>query len=159
VTDSAARVLGVHRQDVDAAGFLSLHGLFTVAEILALPGFCVFVVLARLLNYSLRQLRLDDLKGLLAVEFALLTVAAVLAIAFGPFAEGNGTIALITGMTLVAAMATQNAVHQMHFTKSPPTTALTGTTTRIMIDVADLVMRRGECHADDRDCFGLGDGI
>ena len=45
-------------------------------------------------------------------------------------------------MVLVAAMAVQNAVHRLYLTSAPPTTLMTGTTTQIMIDIADLM--RGE---------------
>jgi uncharacterized membrane protein YoaK (UPF0700 family) len=46
---------------------------------------------------------------------------------------------LITGMTLVSAMAIQNAVHRIHLASAPPTTLMTGTTTQIMIDLTDLL--------------------
>ena len=41
-------------------------------------------------------------------------------------------------MTLVAAMAIQNAAHRVHLPDAPPTTLMTGTTTQIMIDLADI---------------------
>jgi uncharacterized membrane protein YoaK (UPF0700 family) len=46
---------------------------------------------------------------------------------------------VLTGMTLVAAMAVQNALHRIHLGKFPPSTLMTGTTTQIMIDLADLI--------------------
>ncbi len=42
-------------------------------------------------------------------------------------------------MVLVAAMAVQNAAHRIYLAQLPPTTIMTGTTTQIMIDVADLL--------------------
>jgi uncharacterized membrane protein YoaK (UPF0700 family) len=57
----------------------------------------------------------------------------------GPFASGDGWAALLTGMTLVAAMAIQNAIHRIHMGAAPPTTIMTGNTTQIMIDLADLM--------------------
>ena len=42
-------------------------------------------------------------------------------------------------MILVSAMAIQNAVHRVHLASAPPTTLMTGTTTQIMIDLADLL--------------------
>ena len=42
-------------------------------------------------------------------------------------------------MVLVAAMAIQNAVHRVHLASAPPSTLMTGTTTQIMIDIADLL--------------------
>jgi uncharacterized membrane protein YoaK (UPF0700 family) len=40
-------------------------------------------------------------------------------------------------MTFVAAMAIQNAGHRLHLGAEPPTTLMTGTTTQLMIDIAD----------------------
>ena len=48
--------------------------------------------------------------------------------------------AIATGMTLVAAMAIQNAAHRMYLAAAPPTTLMTGTTTQLMIDLADVVL-------------------
>ena len=44
-------------------------------------------------------------------------------------------------MTLVSAMAVQNAWHRVHLGTAPPTTMMTGTTTQIMIYIADLLRR------------------
>jgi uncharacterized membrane protein YoaK (UPF0700 family) len=41
-------------------------------------------------------------------------------------------------MTLVAAMAIQNAASRVHLPKAPPTTIMTGTSTQLMLDIADL---------------------
>jgi uncharacterized membrane protein YoaK (UPF0700 family) len=43
------------------------------------------------------------------------------------------------GMTLVSAMAIQNAAQRIHLAAAPPTTLMTGTTTQIMIDIADMI--------------------
>lgn len=56
-------------------------------------------------------------------------LAAALAIGFGPFSNGDSGTALATGLTLVSAMAIQNAVRRIHLGSSPPTTLMTGTTT------------------------------
>ena len=145
---------------VDTAGFLALQGLFTahvtgnfvtfgasmvhgtsggIAKLSALPVFCAVVVLARLLHYGLGRTGLPVLRSLLALKCVLLVAAAVLALRFGPFADGDGALAIATGMTLVAAMALQNAVHRVHLSKFPPSTLMTGTSTQIMLDVADLI--------------------
>jgi uncharacterized membrane protein YoaK (UPF0700 family) len=76
---------------------------------------------------------------MLTLKMLLLLVAAVLAISMGPFASGDGTPAIIMGMTLVSAMAIQNAAHRIHMGTAPPTTLMTGTTTQIMIDIADTI--------------------
>jgi uncharacterized membrane protein YoaK (UPF0700 family) len=145
---------------VDTAGFLALQGLFTAhvtgnfvtfgasvvhgtsggaAKLAALPVFCVAIVLSRLLHYGLARTGLPILRSLLALKCVLLVAAAVLALRFGPFADGNSALALATGMTLVAAMALQNAVHRVHLAGFPPSTLMTGTSTQIMLDIADLI--------------------
>jgi uncharacterized membrane protein YoaK (UPF0700 family) len=153
-------LLSVNGGYVDAAGYLALHGLFTthvtgnfvtlgaslalgtsgaLAKLLALPIFCIVVLGVRLLSVALVAKRLPALRTILGLKVALLTTAAVLAIVFGPFDSGDGWAALLTGMTLVAAMAIQNAIHRIHMGASSPTTIMTGNTIQIMIDLADLV--------------------
>jgi len=146
-------VLSLNAGYVDTAGFLALQGLFTahvtgnfvtlgaslvlgtsgaVAKLLALPVFCLVVILARLLSTA-------ALKIILGVKFAFLVVGAALAIHFGPFTNGDAIPAVVTGMVLVAAMAIQNAAHRIHLASAPPSTLMTGTTTQIMIDLADML--------------------
>ena len=74
---------------------------------------------------------------MLTLKVALLATAAALAIRFGPFSNSDSGPALATGLTLVAAMAIQNAAQRIYLESSPPTTLMAGTTTQIMIDVAD----------------------
>ncbi|WP_137933917.1 YoaK family protein [Mesorhizobium comanense] len=145
---------------VDTAGFLALQGLFTahvtgnfvtlgaslvlgisgvLAKLLALPVFCIVVILTRLAGERLRRHGWPALVVLLGTKLALLVVGAVLAIRLGPFANGDSLAAIVTGMVLVAAMAIQNAVHRVHLAAAPPSTLMTGTTTQIMIDIADLI--------------------
>jgi uncharacterized membrane protein YoaK (UPF0700 family) len=76
---------------------------------------------------------------MLTLKVALLGLGAILAIGFGPFKTGDGLPAIATGLTLVSAMAIQNAAHRIHLAAAPPTTLMTGTTTQMMIDLADLV--------------------
>jgi uncharacterized membrane protein YoaK (UPF0700 family) len=158
---------------VDTAGFLALHGLFTthvtgnfvtlgaalalgtsgaVAKLLALPMFCVVVVGVRFLSVVLVAKRLPALRTILGFKVALLVAGAALAIGLGPFDSGDGWAALLTGMTLVAAMAIQNAIHRIHMGSLPPTTIMTGNTIQIMIDLADLM--RG-VSADARSAIRL----
>jgi uncharacterized membrane protein YoaK (UPF0700 family) len=157
---SLPTLLSLNGGYVDTAGFLALQGLFTahvtgnfvtfgasmvlgtsgaLAKLLALPVFCVVVIFARLLGDSLAKAGAPVLRILLGLKLALLVIAAALAIHFGPFATGDGWQAILTGMVLVSAMAIQNAVHRVHLGTAPPTTLMTGTTTQIMIDVADLM--------------------
>src|ERR1700742_327244 len=102
---------------VDTMGFLALPGLFTAhvtgnfvtlgaalvfgtsgvaAKLLALPMFCAVIVITRILTF----------------KAALLVIGAGLAIALGPFHDGDSWSALATGMVLVSAMAIQNASHR-----------------------------------------------
>ncbi len=145
---------------VDTAGFLALQGLFTAhvtgnfvtlgaalvngtsgvfAKLLALPVFCAVVLVTRIFSFLLPSLGLPILRTMLAIKTVLLALGAYFAIRFGPFAQGDGAEAIMTGMVLVSAMAIQNAAHRIHLGTEPPTTLMTGTTTQIMIDVADLI--------------------
>jgi uncharacterized membrane protein YoaK (UPF0700 family) len=145
---------------VDTAGYLALQGLFTahvtgnfvtlaaalihgtsgvIAKLLALPVFCAVILLTRLVSFNLPQRGLPVLATMLTLKLVLLSVGAALAIWHGPFADGDSSYAIATGMILVAAMAIQNAVHRIHMPSMPPTTLMTGTTTQIMIDLADMM--------------------
>jgi uncharacterized membrane protein YoaK (UPF0700 family) len=144
---------------VDTVGYLSLQGLFTahvtgnfvtigaalvfgtsgvVAKLLALPVFCMVIIVTRLVGFILPA-RWPVFEAMLNLKLLLLIIAAVLAIAMGPFANGDGAPAIIVGMTLVSAMAIQNAAQRIHLSAAPPTTLMTGTTTQIMIDIADMI--------------------
>jgi uncharacterized membrane protein YoaK (UPF0700 family) len=153
-------LLSLNAGYLDAAGYLALHGLFTahvtgnfvtlgasivhgagdaVPKLLALPEFCIVVIVTRAIAHTcLRPRGVNVLRTMLALEVVLLLVGATLAIGLGPFSDGDRWSITLTGMVLVAAMAIQNAAHRIHFASEPPTTLMTGTTTQIMIDVADL---------------------
>ena len=156
-------LLSVTAGYVDTSGFLALQGLFTahvtgnfvtlgaslvhgtsgaIGKLMALPVFCVVVVAARIAGAGLAARGQRRLEGLLVVKLGLLTLACVMAVTLGPFPNGDSWPALATGMTLVAAMAIQNAVHRVHLSAAPPTTMMTGNTTQMMMDLADLL--RGE---------------
>jgi len=151
-------LLSLNAGYVDTAGFLVLQGLFTahvtgnfvtlgatlalgtsgvLAKLLALPMFCVMVIAMRLFNTVLSNRHWPALESLIALKVLLLFIAAVVAIRFGPFQNADSALAVVTGMLLVAAMAIQNALHRFHLGSSPPSTLMTGTTTQVMIDVAD----------------------
>jgi uncharacterized membrane protein YoaK (UPF0700 family) len=153
-------LLSLNAGFVDTAGFLALQGLFTahvtgnfvtlgaalvfgtsgvVAKLLALPVFCMVVIATRLLSSALLRGKLPALEFTLALKVLLLVAGAALAIHFGPFSNGDAWPAVLTGMVLVAAMAIQNAAHRIHLGSAPPSTLMTGTTTQIMIDLADML--------------------
>ena len=150
---------------VDTAGFLALQGLFTahvtgnfvtlgaslvlgtsgaIAKLLALPVFCAVAIAARLLSSVLTQQLRAVFEAMLGLQIVLLVAGAALAVRFGPFHDGDSWQAIVTGMVLVAAMAIQNATHRIYLASAPPSTLMTGTTTQIMIDLADLALRRDE---------------
>ncbi|HYL70902.1 MAG TPA: DUF1275 family protein [Candidatus Dormibacteraeota bacterium] len=142
----------------DTSGFLALKGLFTshvtgnfvtlgsalvfgssgaLAKTLALPMFCLAVLLIRLLALRLRGSGRPVLRSVLTLQAVLLTAAAALAAWAGPFDDPDAGSALALGMIMVAAMAIQNAAHRVHLAHTPPSTVMTGTTTQIMLDLAD----------------------
>jgi uncharacterized membrane protein YoaK (UPF0700 family) len=140
-------------------GYLALQGLFTahvignfvtigaalvfgtsgvVAKLLALPVFCMVIMVTRLVSSNVPA-RWPVFETTLTLQLLLLLVAAVLAITMGPFTNSDGAPAVIMGMTLVSAMALQNSANRIHLAAAPPTTIMTGTTTQIMIDIADVI--------------------
>jgi uncharacterized membrane protein YoaK (UPF0700 family) len=143
----------------DTSGFLALKGLFTshvtgnfvtlgsalvfgtsgaLAKTLALPVFCLVVFLARLLAFRLQARRQPVLQRLLQLQLLLLILVAALAASWGPFDDADTAPALAVGMTLVAAMAIQNAAHRTRLADMPPSTIMTGPTTQIMVDLAAM---------------------
>jgi uncharacterized membrane protein YoaK (UPF0700 family) len=158
---------------VDTAGYLALQGLFTahvtgnfvtigaslvfgtsglLAKLLALPVFCATIFATRLISFKMIRSGWHVLETMLTVQFLLLLLGCSLAILWGPFNDGDLWNAVLTGMILVAAMAIQNAIHRIHLGPTPPTTLMTGTTTQIMVDLADVTAgwepnKRGELTA------------
>lgn len=145
---------------VDTAGYLALQGLFTahvtgnfvtigaalafgtagvINKLLALPVFCAVIIATRLAFTSRSAATKPVLPSVLNLKLTLLIIGAVLAVTLGPFKEADGWAAIVTGMTFVSAMAIQNAAHRIHMPGAPPTTLMTGTTTQIMIDLADML--------------------
>ncbi|MGP8032549.1 MAG: YoaK family protein [Steroidobacteraceae bacterium] len=144
----------------DTSGFLALKGLFTshvtgnfvtlgsalvfgtsgaLAKTLALPTFCLAVLLIRLIALRLRAAGRPVLRSVFILQLALLIVAAALAAWAGPFADPDAGAALALGMILVTAMALQNAAHRVHLSHTPPSTVMTGSTTQIMLDLGDML--------------------
>ena len=156
-------VLSFNAGFVDTAGFLALQGLFTahvtgnfvtlgaslalgtsgaIAKLLALPVFCFVVIAARWFGTLLSRHATHPFVPLLVLKVLLLAAGSTMAIHFGPFHDGDSWQAIVTGMVLVAAMAIQNAVHRVHLGSAPPSTLMTGTTTQVMLDIADAIYPR-----------------
>ncbi|QFR33861.1 YoaK family protein [Ancylobacter sp. TS-1] len=144
---------------VDTAGFVTLHGLFTahvtgnivtfaaaiadgrmpsISKIIAVPVFAFVVVCARLLSHAMAERGQDDFRILMAAKLVLLAHAALVAIQFGVPELADSPSAVMMGMTLVSAMALQNALHRTHLTDAPPSTVMTGTITQLLLDAAHL---------------------
>jgi uncharacterized membrane protein YoaK (UPF0700 family) len=163
-----ANLLSFNGGYVDTAGFLGLQGLFTahvtgnfvtlgaalvlgshgvIGKLLALPEFILVVALARMAGAGLRLMKASVLRTLLVVEVILLAAYFALAVIFGPFADADQPLALVTGFAGIAAMALQNAVQRVHLASSPPTTIMTGNTTQATLDIVDLITGNDKEHA------------
>jgi len=144
---------------VDTAGFLALGGLFPahvtgnfvtlgaalthgttgiIAKLLALPVFCLTILLLRYITHNVPPGDEKGLRILLVIKLLFLIAGGACAIWLSPFTNPDGLPLVATGMLLIIAMAIQNAAHRIHLGASPPSTLMTGTTTQIMIDLADL---------------------
>ena len=160
VSRTLSHILGFNAGYVDTAGFLALGGLFTahvtgnfvtlgaaliqgsagaVSKLLALPVFCLAVMLARFGSNALVARHKPPMPSLIAVKVALLLVAAALMVVYGPFSDGDQPPAFAAGMLMICAMAVQNAMQRMHLPQLPPSTLMTGNTTQVMMDLSDLL--------------------
>jgi len=145
---------------VDTLGFLSLSGLFTAhvtgnfvtlgatmahgldgawSKLLALPMFCVIVFASRLACLKIQGTGRSPIRPMLIVKLLLLVAVAAMSFVYGPFNGDNSRITLAVALILVSAMAIQNGLHKAHLAKAPPSTLMTGTTTQIMLDLADIL--------------------
>ena len=157
-------LLGFNAGYVDTVGFLALNGLFTAhvtgnfvtlgaslingtsgawAKLLALPVFCLFVLLTRLASNRLLERGQRPMRTLIVSITILLAVAAVMLLALGPFPDSNVWPAFVAGMLMVGAMAVQNGMQRIHLGSAPPSTLMTGNTTQVMMDLADLLQGVG----------------
>lgn len=156
--DHVPRVLSFNGGLTDTVGFLALQGLFTahvtgnfvtlaaalalgtsgaITKLLALPVFCSVILALRLTAHRFFQPDWPSLPTALTLEGGLLAASAAIGIRFGPFLNTDSPAPMTTGLLLVAAMAIQNAVHRVHLGSAPPSTIMTGTTTQLMLDLAD----------------------
>ncbi len=173
---------------VDTVGFLGLHGLFAahvtgnlvtlsastvlgtsgvVTKLMTLPVFFIAVALARIAGRALADRPFVRPLAMMSVIVIALAIAAVLAIVLGPFPDGDAPPAMATGLVMVVGMAVQNGMQRVHLKGFPPTTAMTGNLTELVLDVIDLSVT-----APDPDllvnvrrvaagvvCFALGCGL
>jgi len=159
---SLSKVMSFNGGYLDTVGFLALQGLFVahvtgnfvtfgaamihgadgaVAKLLVLPIFCAAVVISRLVTFRLEAEGLPVLRIMLGVKTLLLVAGSALAVTLAPFAKGDSWQLILVAAVFVCAMAIQNAAHRVHIPTAPPTTLMTGSTTQIMLDVAELIRR------------------
>jgi uncharacterized membrane protein YoaK (UPF0700 family) len=155
-----AALLSFNGGFVDTAGFLGLDGLFVahvtgnlvtlgaalvfgthavVNKLAALPEFVTVIVLAHLAGGELAARGWPALRILLGAKLALLLAFFGLAVGLGPFPDSDTPAALLTGFAGVAAMAVQNAIQRARLASAPPTNIMTGNTTQVALDMADLL--------------------
>jgi len=153
-------LLGAVAGSLDVAGLIGL-GLFTahitgnlalliahvvgggaarLAPMLSVPVFIAALVLTRILVSGLRSAGLDALRPLLLLECLLLAGCLGVGVLAGSSGDPNAAGTIVAGMLAVSAMAVQNALVPLR--GGPPTTAVTGTLTRLTLDVMDLVLAR-----------------
>lgn len=154
------RMLSLNAGYVDTASFLAIHGLFaahvtgnfvtlgaalvtdnhagTWAKMSALPMFCLTILYVKLLDQFFIRQNKTSYTTLLKIMLLCFILASLISVFYLPFPLDNTWASFIVGMLLVAAMAIQNAMHRIHWIKESPTTVMTGSTTQLMLDVAEL---------------------
>ena len=154
-------VLSLTAGSVDVIGFLGLGGLFTAhitgnlvilaahiiaggearfASLLSVPVFMLVLILTRLFLGGLESMRVDSLRPLLLLQFALLASFFALCAVAGPFIDLNSASAVLAGMLGVSAMAVQGALVQVSVKGAPPTVVMTTNVARFMLDVGEVLL-------------------
>jgi uncharacterized membrane protein YoaK (UPF0700 family) len=145
---------------IDTFSFLSLSGLFAAhvtgnfvllgatlvlghpagvwSKVLAVPLFAVGVWAASVGTAALQRAQRGLLPWLLGAEFVLLSAAFGVAMALGPFVNADSPPALLLGLLLILAMGMQAALGQLTAPQEPPTTVMTTTLTRLVVDLSTL---------------------
>lgn len=155
-----SKLLSFNAGYVDTASFLALHGLFSAhvtgnfvtlgaalvsenqtgawAKLAALPMFCITVLSVKVIDQSFVNQQKNSYRFFLIIMFLLFMIVAVCSYFYLPFPKYDTVMSFTVGMLLVAAMAIQNAMHRIHWTKESPTTVMTGSTTQLMLNIAEL---------------------
>ena len=152
--------LGFAAGFVNAAGFVTLAGLFTshvtgnlvllgaelvgnrsglVAKTLALPVFILGVVGTRLAALALERAGIAPLRPLLLVQVALLAALLAVGIALSPLGSPDTAGSIFAGLLGVGAMSVQTTFMRLALPNLPATTAMTTNITQVVIDAVDLV--------------------
>lgn len=147
---------------VDAAGFITLAGLFTshvtgnfvligdelaigsagiFAKLIALPVFMLAVATARLTALFLERRGAAPLRPLLVIEALLLLAFLTSGTLLSPLQLPDAAPAILVGMFAVAAMGVQNAIGRLAIPHLPATTVMTVNVAQTTIDALDIWLR------------------
>jgi len=145
---------------VDTVGYVGLFGLFTahvtgnlvvigasiarpnaglIAKLSALPVFIIVVAITSLFIRRCGKAGHSPIRRLLAAQAILLAAFMVLALIASPLSSADAPMAVLAGLTGVAAMAIQNAASRTTFAGLAPTTVMTGNVTQLVLDFTDLL--------------------
>lgn len=166
-TDLASRalpfVLSLTAGSTDIIGFLGLNGLFTshitgnivvlaahivagdptiFSYMLSVPVFMLVLFLTRLLAGTLEQAGVSTLRPLLLLQLLFLVAFFSICVAAGPWQDTDAILALIAGMSGVAAIAVQNALVQISLKNTPGTAVMTTNVTHFMLDLGEASVGR-----------------
>jgi uncharacterized membrane protein YoaK (UPF0700 family) len=153
-------VLSLIAGSADTIGFLTLNGLFTshitgnlvvlaarviagdpaiLSYVLAVPVFMLVLLLTRLFASRLERTGAAPLRPLLLLELLLLITFLVCCVTRGQKVDASSGIAIIAGMSGVAAMAVQTALVQISLTKSPSTAVMTTNVAHFMLALGEVL--------------------
>jgi uncharacterized membrane protein YoaK (UPF0700 family) len=102
--------------------------------LLALPLFCLGVILSAWFIGTIAERGFEPLLPALLVEAGLLVAAMVLSLALPPSYSANSLTSLAVGTPVVLAMSMQNTLMRMVLNNLPPTTVMTGNITQVLGD-------------------------
>src|SRR5437868_3120669 len=158
-------VLSLIAGSTDIIGFLGLNGLFTAhitgnlvvlaahivasdptifSYILSVPVFMMVLFLTRLFAGGLEQAGVSTLQPLLLLQLFFLIAFLSICVGAGPWRDANAILAVIAGMSGVAAMAVQNALVQISLTNTPSTAVMTTNVTHFMLDLGEVLVGRDD---------------
>lgn len=135
-----------------------------ISKIAAVPEFMIIAGLTHAIGRALKARHWAAPHILLGAEVLLLALFLVLAVRYGPFADPDSLVALITALAAIAAMAVQNGVQRAQLPHVPPTTFMTGNATQASIDAVDVLTGAADTPQKRRFthivvnlvCFALG---
>ena len=111
-----------------------------ISKIVAVPEFMIVVAFAHMTARILKRYGWPAVRILLGFEAVLLTAFLALAVRYGPFADPDSDVALVTALAAIAAMAVQNAVQRAQLTRIPPTSFMTATSRRLLYAATWIVL-------------------